>query len=121
MEYIQNLLTQVAAENIADKISGIPSEDRILIAVPKDDAKTKSGLIIPGTAKDELPRKGVVLRKGRISEDNFTGKSLEVGDVITFGLYAGKEVFPINSPKLESQSLMVLSITEIIYIENNTL
>lgn len=61
MNVIQNLLTKEAALRVSQNIPGIPTEDRILLAVPKDDARTASGLIIPGKPED-YPRKGVIVK-----------------------------------------------------------
>ena len=52
MNVIQNLLTKEAALRVSQNIPGTPTEDRILLAVPKDDARTASGLIIPGKPED---------------------------------------------------------------------
>lgn len=118
MDVIQNLITKESAKNIAEKLQGgFPTEDRILIAVPDDESRTASGLYIPNTVKEDIPRKGVIVQFGEMDQSRSITHLLEIGDVITFGLYAGKEMELNQKVKLDRQRLMVLSIEEIIYVE----
>ena len=71
-----------------------PVGDRIVVK-PLDQAeKTKSGLVLPDTAK-EKPQEGKVLSvgSGRLLDDG-TVKKLEVktGDRVLYGKYTGTEV-----------------------------
>lgn len=96
---------------------GIPTIDRVLIAVSNKDFTTASGIIIPGGNKEEVPKKGTVIQKGLISSDyRHIDELIQIGSVVTYGNYAGKKVEPID---VEGFDLMVLSITEICYIERN--
>lgn len=119
MNVIQNLLSLQAAITVSSNIPGMPADDRLLVAVPKDEAKTASGLIIPSGVKEDVPRKGVIVKFGNMDQEQSIIKSLEIGTIITFGLYAGKEVEFENRYKLEGTKFMVLSISEVIYIESN--
>lgn len=71
-----------------------PLGDRIVVKALEPDEKTKSGLVMPDTAK-EKPQEGKVLSvgSGRLLDDG-TVKALEVkaGDRILYGKYAGTEV-----------------------------
>ncbi len=71
-----------------------PLGDRIVIKQMEAQEKTKSGLVLPDSAK-EKPQEGKVLAvgTGKLLEDG-TIKSLEVktGDKILYGKYAGTEV-----------------------------
>lgn len=118
MNVIQNLLTKEAALRVFQNIPGTPTEDRILLAVPKDDARTASGLIIPGKPED-YPRKGVIVKMGLMEQDRKINKHLEIGQIVTYGNYAGKEISFDNGYSLESVKFVVLSIEEVIYIEQN--
>ena len=68
--------------------------DRVLIEQEKGDEKTKSGIIIPDTAK-EKPQKGTVVSVGPGKRDD-SGKlipmELKAGDKVLYGKYAGTEV-----------------------------
>lgn len=104
---------------------GIPSENRVLILTPNQDTVTSGGIIIPGTAKEDLPRKGVVIQVGSLDETYKSYKDLlQIGMVVTYGLYAGKEIEFNNDlgelgELLKSHKFTVLSVNEIIYAETN--
>lgn len=125
--YQLNLISSYVASVINTKLPGNPTENRVLVLSPKDINKTKSGIIIPDQVKEGVPRKGVVIKRGEITEEYRSYKVLtEIGTVITYGLYAGKEVefddslLPEEIQKLISnQTFTVLSMNEIIYAEPN--
>jgi chaperonin GroES len=71
-----------------------PLQDRIIVKRIEEEEKTKSGIIIPDTAK-EKPMEGEIIAvgTGKILE-NGKKQPLEVkaGDRILFGKYAGTEI-----------------------------
>ena len=71
-----------------------PLGDRIVIKQVEAQDKTKSGLVLPDSAK-EKPQEGKVLAvgSGKLLDDGGV-KSLEVktGDKVLYGKYAGTEV-----------------------------
>ena len=105
---------------------GVPSENKVLILSPIGETKSRS-IIIPGNADNSKPKKGVIIQISSITEDEaFLKKTLKVGSIITYGLYAGKElslpleIFPDDLKHLLSDNnLTILSLNEIAYIENN--
>lgn len=112
-------------ENLFSKI-GTPSNNRVLILSPNEETTTASGIIIPETVKEGKPRKGVVISKGVMDDDSISSAIVEVGNIVTYGLYAGKDLevntqdFPEPLRNLLSKNtLTVLSISEIIYAEFN--
>ena len=78
------------------------------------------GIIAPGSAEKELPRKGVVIQFNQL--ENFP--MMEVGTVITFGMYAGKEMNfqseQIPCVDFSKYKFTILSETEVIYMESNS-
>ena len=72
-----------------------PINDRILGKVEEMEGKTKSGLYIPETARDNSILEGVVLAtgEGRWDEDGKKRIALEVrkNDRVILGKYAGNE------------------------------
>ena len=107
---------------------GLPSMDRILVFSPKETEFVQGGIIIPGTSKEERPNKGVVIHHGFISDEYAPYKNLtKPGMIITYGMYAGKEIdFDPEifkeaglSLDLEGNKFTVLAINEIIYSEVN--
>jgi chaperonin GroES len=89
-----------------------PLHDRVLVQRVEQDDTTKSGIIIPDTAK-EKPQEGKVMACGAGKRDD-SGKvhALEVkkGDRILFGKYSGTEV------KLEGKEYVILREDEILGI-----
>ena len=83
------------AEAIKSALVGrvLPSENRVLVFSPGDEEVTSGGLIIPGNVKEGKPRKGVAIISGKLDENHFNYEELtRTGIIITYGLYAGKEV-----------------------------
>ena len=77
-----------------------PLADKILVKVLEAEEKTKGGIIIPDSAKEERTEGEVVaLGKGKIL-DNGDVKPFEVkeGDRVIFGKYSGDE-FTIEGNK----------------------
>lgn len=117
-----NLLSVEEAKRLNEKLKGVgtPTGGRVLIVSPKvtSETKTQSGLYIPQDHdKDTVPRKGVVIQVGYITkEQEVDYPGLQVGAVVTYGLYAGKELDVIDLP---DQVTTILSLNEILYIETN--
>ena len=89
-----------------------PLEDRILVEPLEAEQTTKSGLVIPDTAK-EKPQEGKVLSigPGRV-DDNGNRVPLDVaeGDVVIFSKYGGTEV------KYAGQEYLILSARDILAV-----
>nr|DAV19685.1 MAG TPA: chaperonin [Herelleviridae sp.] len=117
-----NLLSVEKAKWLNEKLKGVgtPTGSRVLIVSPvvTADTKTKGGLYIPQDHdKDTVPRKGVVIQVGPITnEQREDYPGLQVGAVVTYGLYAGKELDILDLP---DQVTTILSLNEILYIETN--
>jgi len=89
-----------------------PLGDRVVIKVIETEEKTKSGIVLPDTAK-EKPQQGEILAVG-------TGKVLEngqkvpmevkVGDRVIFSKYAGTEI------KIDEQEVLILAEREVLAI-----
>lgn len=109
-------------------IGGALPENRVLILTPNNTNSKVGSIIIPTTTdKKDLPRKGVMVQMGNLSEDNlYYSDLLKVGRVLTYGMYAGKELdFPkelfssVEGFNPEDHTFTVLSIQEIVYTESN--
>lgn len=87
-----------------------PLGDRIVVRVLENEERTKSGIVLPDTAK-EKPQQGEVLAvgSGRMLE-NGQVVPLEVkeGDKIIFSKYSGTEV------KLDDQDYLILSERDVL-------
>ncbi|MEY4904883.1 MAG: hypothetical protein RLZZ292_2698 [Bacteroidota bacterium] len=66
-----------------------PINDRVVVKPAVAEEKTKSGIIIPDTAK-EKPQRGEVVAVGPGKEGN--AMTVKAGDIVLYGKYAGQEV-----------------------------
>ena len=89
-----------------------PLGSRVVIKALEREEVTKSGLVIPDTAK-EKPQEGKVLAVGPGDRDE-DGKripvELKVGDRVLFQKYAGTEF------KLDDEELLILSEKDILAV-----
>ncbi|MCI4463402.1 MAG: co-chaperone GroES [Caldisericum sp.] len=90
----------------------IPIYDHIVVKIEEEEEKTKTGIVLPDTAK-EKPQKGkvVAVGSGRLL-DNGQKVPLEVkvGDTVIFSKYAGTEI------KLNDEKYLILSEKEVLAI-----
>ena len=90
-----------------------PLQDRVIVKQSEAETKTKSGIVLPDSAK-EKPTRGKVISVGPGKLDD-NGKPMElgvrVGDTIYYGKYSGTEI-SVNDEKFvilrESDILGVL-------------
>jgi chaperonin GroES len=89
-----------------------PLGDRIVVK-PKeeDDSTTKSGLVIPDTAK-EKPQLGEVLAvgPGEYQDGERIPLDVKVGDLVFYSKYGGTEV------KVEGEEYLVLSSRDVLAV-----
>ena len=89
-----------------------PLNDRILVKALESRDRTKSGLVLPDSAK-ERPQEGKVIAvgTGKVLEDG-TVKTLELktGDTVLFGKYAGTEV------KVDDNDFLILREDDVLAI-----
>ena len=106
------------------QFKGTPTENRVLIISPTNQETKVGNIIIPGNvSSDNIPNKGVVVMFGDITEEyNSYSKVLEIGKIVTYGRYSGKEIefnhAEVNTDP-ENCKFTVLSLNEILFIENN--
>jgi len=83
-----------------------PLGDRVLIKLLASEETTKSGIVLPDTAK-EKPQEGEVLAVGpgkMMENGNLAPMPVQVGDVVLFAKYAGTEL------KRDGETYMLLSV-----------
>ncbi|WP_242918996.1 co-chaperone GroES [Pontibacter liquoris] len=93
-------------------ISIKPLADRVIVAPAAAEEKTKSGIIIPDTAK-EKPQRGevVAVGEGKVSEQGALMKpQVKVGDQVLYGKYAGSEISVDGSDYLIMRESDILAI-----------
>jgi chaperonin GroES len=89
-----------------------PLGDKILVKRVEAETKTKSGIVLPDTAK-EKPKRGKILSVGegkRLENGERAAFSVKKGDEVIFTSYAGTEI------KLDGEELMIMSEDDILAI-----
>lgn len=94
------------------KVKVRPLNDRIIVKRVEEEEKTKSGIIIPDTAK-EKPQEGevVAVGNGKILENGQKiPMEVKVGDRVIFGKYAGNEI------KIDGEEYLIMREEDILGI-----
>lgn len=98
------------ASNLTSGSKLQPLGDRIVVKPTKRDEVTKSGIVLPDTAK-EKPQEGevVAVGPGKLTDD---GKRLEMeikkGDKILYAKYGGMEI------KIDDEELLILRESDVL-------
>ncbi len=91
-----------------------PLGDRILVKPNPSEEKTKSGIVLPDSAK-EKPQEGKVIAAGKGAKDEKGNKipmEVKVGDVVLYSKYSGTEVKIDGKEHLIIKESDVLAIVE---------
>src|SRR2546423_3385894 len=87
-----------------------PVQDRVIVKQSEAEEKTKSGIVLPDTAK-EKPTKGKVIAVGPGKLDD-KGKPMELGvragDTVYYGKYTGTDI------EVDGQKFVILRETDIL-------
>ncbi|APT88315.1 MULTISPECIES: co-chaperone GroES [Corynebacterium] len=89
-----------------------PLEDRILVQINEAETTTKSGLVIPDTAK-ERPQEATVIAvgKGRFDDEgNRVPVDVKEGDTVIFSRYGGTEI------KYDGEDYLILSARDVLAV-----
>ncbi len=85
-----------------------PLADRVIIKAVPSEERTKSGIIMPDTAK-EKPQEGeiVAVGAGKVEKGERIPMEVQVGDRVIYSKYAGTEV------KYDGQEYLILRESDI--------
>ncbi|MCC6792201.1 MAG: co-chaperone GroES [Thermomicrobiales bacterium] len=89
-----------------------PLGDRVVIKPQGREETTKSGIVLPDTAK-EKPQRGTIIAVGegrRDDDGDRIAMDVKVGDQVLFAKYAGTEF------KLDDEELLILAEKDILAI-----
>ena len=92
--------------------SFVLSETRSSSSASRRETKTKSGIVLPDTAK-EKPKRGKVLSVGegkRLDTGERAPVNVKKGDEVIFASYAGTEI------KLDGEELMIMSDDDVLAV-----
>ena len=84
-----------------------PLADRVIVAPAAAEEKTKSGIIIPDTAK-EKPQRGEIVAVGNGKKDE--PMTVIVGDQVLYGKYACTEI------NIDGQDYLIMKESDIFAI-----
>jgi chaperonin GroES len=99
-----------AATPITKKLR--PLGDRVVVQPTPREEMTKSGIVIPDTAK-EKPQEGKVLAVGpgrRLDNGKREQMDLKRGDAVLYAKYSGSEF------KLEGEDLLIISAKDVLAV-----
>jgi chaperonin GroES len=89
-----------------------PLGDKVLIKRVEAETKTKSGIVLPDTAK-EKPKRGKIIAVGqgkRLDNGQLAELGVKKGDEVIFASYAGTEI------KVDGEELMIMSEDDILAV-----
>ena len=89
-----------------------PLADRVVIEVLAKEEKTKSGIVLPDTAK-EKPQEGKIIAVGSgkiLDNGQKVPVDVKVGDKVIFSKYAGTEI------KIDEKEYLILSERDVLAI-----
>jgi len=88
-----------------------PLADRVVIKKVEAEEKTTSGIILPGSAKEQPQMAQVIeVGPGGFVDGNEIKMEVEVGDKIIYSKYAGNEV------KIDSEEYIILRQSDILAV-----
>jgi len=89
-----------------------PLGDRLVVKPASREETTKSGIVLPDTAK-EKPQRGTIIAAGEGRRDDDGDRiplDVKVGDEVLFAKYAGTEF------KLDDEDLLILSEKDVLAV-----
>ena len=89
-----------------------PLADKILVKRVEAETKTKSGIVLPDSAK-EKPKRGKVLAIGdgkRLDNGTKAALSVKKGDEVIFTSYAGTEV------KIDGEEVIIMTEDDVLAV-----
>ncbi|MDR7856843.1 co-chaperone GroES [Tissierella sp.] len=87
-----------------------PLGDRVVIKKVEVEEKTKSGIVLPSSAKEQPQMAEVVAIGADITNDEKKNDQIKVGDKIIFSKYAGTEI------KVDGDELTILKLADILAV-----
>jgi chaperonin GroES len=98
--------------SISTKLALTPLSDRVVVRPTQRDEVTRSGIVLPDTAR-EKPQRGEILAvgNGRLTEKgDRIEMDVKVGDQVLFAKYGGTEF------KLDDEDLLILSEKDVLAV-----
>jgi chaperonin GroES len=88
-----------------------PLYDRVVVKPLAEESKTKSGIIIPDTAKEKSHRGEIIaIGEGRYDDGELVPMTVKIGDKVLYKEYGGDDF------KLDGEEVVVLKEEDIIAV-----
>jgi chaperonin GroES len=87
-----------------------PLGDRVVIKKVEAEEKTKSGIVLPSSAKEQPQMAEVIAIGADITNDEKKKEQIKTGDTVIFSQYAGTEI------KLDGEELTILKLSDILAV-----
>ncbi|NLJ78457.1 MAG: co-chaperone GroES [Tissierellia bacterium] len=87
-----------------------PLGDRVVIKKLEAEERTKSGIVLPSSAKEQPQMAEVVAIGDDITKDDKKKDQIKVSDKVIFSQYAGTEV------KIEDEEYTILKLNDILAV-----
>ena len=87
-----------------------PLGDRVVIKKVEVEEKTKSGIVLPSTAKEQPSMAEVIAIGAEITGDEKKKDQIKVGDKVIFSKYAGTEI------KVDGEEVTILKLSDILAV-----
>lgn len=87
-----------------------PLGDRVVIKKVEMEEKTKSGIVLPGSAKEQPQVAEVVAIGPGITDDEKKKDEIKVGDKVIYSKFAGTEV------KVDGQEYTILKLADVLAV-----
>lgn len=87
-----------------------PLGDRLVIKKVEVEEKTKSGIVLPSTAKEQPSMAEVVAIGDEITNDEKKKDQVKVGDKVIFSKYAGTEI------KVDGEEVTILKLSDVLAV-----
>lgn len=87
-----------------------PLGERVVIKMIEAEEKTKSGIVLPGSAKEKPQMAEVIAVGAGITSDEKKKDEVKVGDKVIFSKFAGTEV------KLDGEELVIVKLSDVLAV-----
>lgn len=87
-----------------------PLGDRVVIKKVEAEEKTKSGIVLPSSAKEQPQMAEVVAIGADITNDEKKKGQVKVGDKVIFSQYAGTEI------KVDDKEVTIVKLNDILAV-----
>lgn len=87
-----------------------PLADRIVIKKVEVEEKTKSGILLTGSAQEQPQMAEVIAISDDIKNDDKKKDQLSIGDTVIFSKYSGTEV------KVDGEEVTILKLSDILAV-----